>query len=246
MVLSPRINLIQPVNFKHPLNKGLLAWWLVMPGNKGGSIWKDITKHSSKHDMTLINIPTDKSWKGTSRPGGRGSLDFDGSTSYCNRASGEILLRPDIPVNQLQVPFTFTAWFRTNAIGVMQGIVFQGRSSANDRYHILNITATGAVSCRSQFNQAVTSVVAAADEWHFAAGVWVATDSRFAYIDGRHGIENTGSNTNLPPLEVTQIGRFGDASPSNYFDGQIDDVRIWNRALTDREIKEVYLTSKGG
>jgi hypothetical protein len=71
--------------------------------------------------------------------------------------------------------------------------------------------------------------------WHHIAGVWTATNSRAAFLNGG----NKGTDiVDVTPvnLNVTSIGRVGDSTPVDYMDGRIAEVGIWDVALTDAEI----------
>lgn len=58
------------------------------------------------------------------------------------------------------------------------------------------------------------------------------------YMNGK----KVGALTNLKPFDKSDGAvRIGHQSDDNvYFDGKIDDVRIYNRVLSDQEIREVY------
>lgn len=71
--------------------------------------------------------------------------------------------------------------------------------------------------------------------WHQVGAVSSAADSYFAYTDGSPSDEQTTSRT---PANVDRIsiGRLGDASPEQYWDGLIAEVAVWNVALTTAEM----------
>jgi hypothetical protein len=63
------------VNDGHPLNRGLVTWWLARPGlNYGGARWYDPI---GLNHGTLANFGAGSGWSGTTRPGGFGQLTFD-------------------------------------------------------------------------------------------------------------------------------------------------------------------------
>ena len=76
------------------------------------------------------------------------------------------------------------------------------------------------------------------DRWHHLVGVG-DSDSARLYIDGSLVATSTGgvSNINVPGANF-RIG-YENTRPS-YFNGTIDEVRIYNRALTADEIREHY------
>src|SRR4051794_12692902 len=71
--LDAAVNLLDPADRLHPLNRGKVAWWLALPGLMGGPRWRDLI---GMDDGVLTNGPA---WKPTTRPGGWGQLDFSAS-----------------------------------------------------------------------------------------------------------------------------------------------------------------------
>ena len=53
-------------------------------------------------------------------------------------------------------------------------------------------------------------------------------------------LENIGSLDSNIPLAIGALHIGGDKTPSEIFNGYIDDVRIYSRALSDKEIKNLY------
>jgi hypothetical protein len=73
--------------------------------------------------------------------------------------------------------------------------------------------------------------------WTFVAGTYDGTTMK-VYVNGNldNSFSHTGAiDTNNMPLSIGRSG-FG----SDYFKGMIDEVKIWNRALTVDEIKNEY------
>jgi len=84
------------------------------------------------------------------------------------------------------------------------------------------------------------------NQWHHLAGVWTGTEIRI-YEDGV--LQNTLPLT-TPPANNTrdvEIGRsWGGGSPSRFFHGLIDEVSIYNAALTANEIAAIYGAGAAG
>jgi hypothetical protein len=77
--------------------------------------------------------------------------------------------------------------------------------------------------------------------WHFVVGVFEAADSRQLYVDGQLQAASSPSVDFDGNTNSWSIGRWCDSSPESYFQGDIDHVRIWNRALTASEV--IYLNT---
>jgi hypothetical protein len=82
------------------------------------------------------------------------------------------------------------------------------------------------------------------DIWYHVAGIWDGTTDSGGmkiYINGMPDANHTASQEEmLTNNHSLQIGRTLYTSPSNQFDGIIDDVRIYNRALSDEEVEQLY------
>jgi Concanavalin A-like lectin/glucanases superfamily/Secretion system C-terminal sorting domain len=76
--------------------------------------------------------------------------------------------------------------------------------------------------------------------WHHLVGIINMTDKKMnVYLDG---ILDGTINVTKTPISSTsplQIGRFSESEPE-YFEGDIDDIRIYNRAINNAEVKELY------
>lgn len=80
------------------------------------------------------------------------------------------------------------------------------------------------------------------NKWYFFAGTWDGTNIRL-YVDGELKIVDSQDLTpyiNTVPLKIAAEG----PSSSLPFNGIIDEVRIYNRALTPKEIQIHYAFTK--
>ena len=80
-----------------------------------------------------------------------------------------------------------------------------------------------------------------ANQWTFGAAVFASATDFKIYRDGG----NVGSDTtNVAFGSPTETHIGVDDDPANYFKGSIDDVRMYNRALSAREIYDLYNTGR--
>ena len=79
--------------------------------------------------------------------------------------------------------------------------------------------------------------------WHHLVGV-VSGNLQTFYLDGvlQNSLQNSnvGYGTNSAPLV---IGNDNCCTNNRYFDGVMDDIAIWNHALTQNEITQLYTGS---
>lgn len=80
--------------------------------------------------------------------------------------------------------------------------------------------------------------------WHHIAVIRDNSETRY-YLNGAHvltGIATSGgSSTYANPFLVIGAGR---ATTNQFFQGQIDEARVYNRALTSEEVKTLYCPSQ--
>lgn len=160
------------------------------------------------------------------------AIDYSGS--------GQYHLTGTTPVTA--VPLTLACWFNSDSITASQVLIQVTDSSSNNNYFGLYAsgnTAGDPVRALTQsaaaFGPAATTTGYAASTWYHAAGVFSASDSRSAYIDG--GSKGT-ETTAVTPSSIDRIGLAadGDLSPGSLFNGRLAEAAIWNVALDDAEV----------
>ena len=166
------------------------------------------------------------------------ALDFNGS-------SGEITT-----TNQVSDPQTFTlsAWFKTTVASGHKIVEFEQTQSGTNPPNwdrLLNLGTDGKVYFVTYQGSAhyVTSSAALADgNWHHALGTFNGSSGTL-YIDGVPQDTFTGGADSY--AGYWHIGGYKAAGAwpngaDGYFHGKIDDVRIYNRALSAGEVKQLY------
>lgn len=112
-----------PVNWLAPLNRGLVGWWLCVPGAMGGSKWLDLCK---RNDGTLTNMIPQTNWKSAlERVGGLGSLQTNSTGNYVD-------FGPSV-VPGGEVTLSISAWLYR---AVSSTLVSVGRGVTNTRVGI--------------------------------------------------------------------------------------------------------------
>ena len=158
-------------------------------------------------------------------------LQFDGSNDFVNLGSPA-----DFAFGS--GTFTMEAWIRTTVTdNTRMDIVSLGKTGVNDRGAFLFVE-NGKLAFDTFGSVDVISTAAVNDQaWHHVAVTRSGTTIKF-YIDG----DLAATNNQTVTLTVTQgastIG--GETVGAKYFNGQMDDVRIWSTARTATEIKANY------
>ena len=161
------------------------------------------------------------------------SMNFDSASSdYINVGNITAL-------NNLSAIST-SIWLKTSNVSTAP-IILNGGSSITNRFYLQLLT--NGTTIRYVIGSSVidTSVSNVADgNWHHIATTQNGT-SLDIYLDGAK--QNTSTITVVSPStnigDNFKIGRYF-LSAANYFDGQIDEVAIWNTALTSTQVSEIY------
>ena len=148
-------------------------------------------------------------------------------------------LSANAPVNGTAKPFTLACWFNSTTTTANQYLVTLCPASGN----AWGISAHGAVAgdpiiaLHTSTLEAKTTTGYSANTWTHACGVFSAATSRTAHINA--GSSNTTTGAEGSALAATNIIigsiRFNGAF-SQYLNGLIAEVGVWNAALTADEI----------
>jgi hypothetical protein len=142
------------------------------------------------------------------------------------------------------------SWFRTstdfasNAYIVNKGGSGSDTTGQNMNYGISMSTTENIIAefeTRTGVDHIITSPNRYNDgQWHYAVGTYDGTNLRL-YIDGAQVATKTTGGA-VPDNTGTQPVRIGANSRTlnQYFTGNADEVRVWNRALTAQEVSDQY------
>ena len=191
-------------------------------------------------DAVLYNFPSDGSqWV----PGVIG-----GALSFRGAAYQDYAIAPNYVKPTASMTVSAWAWANTSAVW---GMVVQNWGSPNlvGQFHFGLESTVGDLSVHFNASPVYTAVSAGlfpTGGWHHVAFVADAVAHTVSlYLDGQPtGQAGTYTGTLVsPPMQSLGIGVHTDdtglmpaASSSGFWDGKIDDIAIWNRALTPAEV----------
>ncbi|MBI5881302.1 LamG domain-containing protein, partial [archaeon] len=176
---------------------------------------------------------TGATWNSTGGYDGRGAYGFDGNDDYVNIGTQTSLQTPEI---------TVIAWMKLISPSGYDAIYGSaGSGGGGVVYHLLYYNdATSEITWQirdSLSNTVVLTSVTTENVWHFVAAS-INRQNMTLYVDGNQvDKDSTPAGTTTAGLN-TKIG-VGD-SLAHYFNGIIDDVRIFNRTLTADQILLLY------
>jgi hypothetical protein len=178
------------------------------------------------------------------------AFSFSGSNSYVSI--------PDSPsLDSLTNSITLELWMKagqTNANADWKGIVTKGNSAA----WRLQATA-GAQTLTWNFNTSVNSFFITGTrnvndgQWHHVAATYDGANM-FLYVDGSLDASAPATGSILPASDLVCIGANSKAYVPScgcqqlgyFFNGLIDEVSLYNRALSAAEILAIYNAGSAG
>jgi parallel beta-helix repeat protein len=222
------------------LPEGIVSYWKF--DETGGATTDSRTAKDSidANDGTLKPEPSVSGWT-TGKVGG--ALGFDGSDDYIQVAGNDNLqLRNDA------FDFTISFWANVNEIGGGCHRVL-GYDSENG----LGISIDGCWGSGARVNYYAQGAdytsdevpVVHAGEWHYYTITRSGT-TVYIYVDGT----NYGTFSNAKGFGDTSTfymgRRYQGGNGIEYFDGMIDELAIYNKALTTDEMSQNYQDSSAG
>jgi hypothetical protein len=166
----------------------------------------------------------------------KSAYSFDGITN-------KIAVQDTPLLNFGKTELSIAVWIKTTQTGIWKRIVTKRANINTENWYSLalwngkarfEIYAQGQLNSINDINDG---------NWHFLVITRNSSNKIFSmYIDGN--IESTmtdeGRNLNSGMDTPLEIGIWAKESYAGTFNGYIDDIRIYNRALSESEIKQLY------
>ncbi len=212
-----------------PPPSNMVSWWKA-EDNANDSIG---TNHG-----TMMNGPTFAAGKV-----GR-AFSFDGVDDY--------VTIPKVPTWDFGTnSFTINAWFKSNTVNYYHNIVRYDDGFGNSGWGV-RFTPSGKIQfliLSSGQYEINTDNMYGDGNWHFVSAVRDSANGKLKiYIDGVPGAADVSDGAaNVVGSQYAQLaigaGLWGGGGYYEQFSGLIDEVQIYNRALTAEEIAAIYMCS---
>lgn len=184
----------------------------------------------------------DGAWNGdTASTAGRygNGTSFDGTGDYINLPSS---LRTSYFTNTSS--YTVSTWFKASeVIGGKTYTIFNSVTGTTERT-ALQIHNSNLVASHRNATDNLLRTAAFTDTsgWHHAVLIYDGTTVN-AYLDGVPMTGSASGNTSNAPGIVMGVG--ANLGVTTFFKGQIDETRIYNRALSPAEARALYNSAPG-
>jgi hypothetical protein len=205
----------------------------------GSTTWSDMS--GNRNSGSLVNGPTFDSGNG-------GSIVFDGNNDSVNTTT-------NLGANPLPI-HTISVWFKTSLASGKKLIGIEDQqtgilSTLNDRQIYMGNNGRIIYGVYDTAVRTITSTSTLNDNlWHQAVGVCTGANQILLYIDGILNSSGVGNGYALYTTSYIRIASYlvGSTWPNSvfqgYYPGNIAQVQIYNRALTQTEITQNYNATK--
>jgi hypothetical protein len=199
-----------------------LKLWLPFQEGGGGMAY-DLSGNRNHGTLTdMANPPTATSgWAGSQ------GLSFDGVNDYVD-AGAKIIPTAD---------FTISAWIKMTNSG--QRVIVQQYSALQTGRFLFRISNTSKLEIDISISTYIAKTELIIDTWYYVVATRVSGTVNM-YLNGVSDKSPFSNSTSIYQGNNTKIG-----GNYTYFTGLIDDVRIYNRALSAAEVNELFVDRYG-
>ncbi|GEM_PF-3897888 len=223
-------NFLADVFTKAAARREINANWLLSDANLQG-YWRlesdGSDETANNYDLTAVNSPT----HATGKFGNGVDLERDNTTYYKVASATNLNITSSKTVSCWIKPESTGLWqtILTHSDGTTTGYDFFLTASNTIRFGDWGLTTNDSIS---------SDITLAVGTWYHVVGIWDATNNVISvWVNGvKKSLATTGSSAS----DTGELRIGADRTPSNAFDGIIDDVAIFNRALSDYEVKALY------
>lgn len=235
----------QPINWRHPLNRGLRGWWLAAPERARSVSWIDLV---ANRVGTLTNMTPHSDWVSANRPGAsKLCLDLDGTNDFVQ-----------FPNNSVFNPggkATWSLWLWTNTAQTGRPVWIQDDSSGKtfSTYKWIVAYVSGSSTTINGYVR-IGGTAYSAGATATLLGQWTHVLTTFdrtlgsarlkTYVNGSLAGSADAADGDIDAGADPELGRW--EGNSALFTGRVADPQIWHRALTAVEVAQLYRESLAG
>jgi hypothetical protein len=226
-------------------NNTITLTWNPVSGATSYTLYWDNVSGIDSSDTAITSITNDNYTDSNKR---NYALDFDGTDDYV--AADGVTSN----LSSTGLPFTVSAWAypdttasgNSSCCSNREAIFAFNNSGAN--LNILFFAQDGSTQKFYHHGNADDSFTGSSNtfesgQWHHIVMVVDSSENGKLYVNG--GQEATWSNESNSSVNRFSIGQEWDGSASDFFDGKIDEVAVWNVALSAADVTSLYNSGNG-
>ncbi|MFA6185458.1 MAG: DUF2341 domain-containing protein [Candidatus Shapirobacteria bacterium] len=230
-----------PAQIAYDYNKGApVGWWKLDDcqgltafdssglGNNGAI---SIGPSGTQNSAGTCQIGTSAAWTNGATGKINSSLNFDGNDDYISTSY----------ISGIQSFITISAWIKPNALTSTYEISNQGQWDGGPwtgwRFRQINNYINFKLGDNTSNAYEASGGTLIQNSWQHVVGIWDGSYIRL-YINGKEVVKTAKSFTYVGNTGSHSIGKYGGSA--YFFKGQIDDLRIYNYALTPEQVKTVF------
>jgi hypothetical protein len=231
------------INYEYNRGKPVAHWKLdecsgsTINDSSGNGLAGTIPSQTSGSNTSVgsCNGSSGQMWNDGATGKFNASLEFDGTDDY-------ITITDSSKLSPGANNMTVSAWYKTSTDFSTSGWIYQAFGSVGNNQIALGMSEFDAITCiymdgDADLAQASHTSTSNDGNWHHAACVRNGTTVNL-YIDGH--LVRTDTDGALGTIDVTgddqAIGTNSASNGTQNFSGQIDDVRVYNYALTANQV----------
>jgi hypothetical protein len=210
------------------LEKGLVGHWK-MDGNA-----KDATPNSNHGTVTNATLTTDR--KGQSN----NAYDFNGTNARIDITHSSTL-------NTVSNGISIAGWFKFDLTGTYQRLAVKTVGAPTNAGYSLELLSTDKIRLRigdgSGFHNFDSLSSITTTGWYHVVVTYNGTTG-YVYLNGAEDNNTNDAFTVLDSSATLQLGLL--STVTDPFNGQMDDMRLYNRAISAAEAKALYNAYNAG
>ena len=218
------------------LSDGLVGYWTMDETSWNGTSGevKDVSGNGNNGTSSCDGSCT-KPTTGAGKFGNSGN--FDGADDFVNIPDNTLLKGMD------ELTISFWAKHNTGTFDSWEAMLTKGDTSGSYRIHMSSNYVQWVVETENGYSPATSNFTPTADVWFHVVGTY-KNGSQKLYINGIENGNSTHTGTVKTNTYPVAIGKNSQSTGRNW-NGSIDEVRIYNRALSADEVTQLYNWAPG-
>jgi len=225
-------------------NNTIILTWNSVSGATSYTLYWDNVSGIDSSDTAITSITNDNYTDSTKET--NYALDFDGTEDYV--AADGVTSNLD---SSTGLPFTVSAWAYPDTTDNGAIWAFNKTGNSDENLNLLFYARGGSTKKFYHLEGGNSSWTVSTNtfdtgEWHHIVVVVDSSGNGKLYVNGgQEGTWSNGTNSSVNKFSIGQEYDGTGSSATDFFDGKIDEVAIWNVALSAADVTALYNSGNG-